>query len=62
MGNVYLLGLDKDTWEKYNTCDLVTMNARKNPDLVTRLIADFALPIYHRLIGQWLKVGRYQPK
>ena len=60
MGNISLLGADYSIWEDLDTSDLVTLNSRKSADLVTRVIADGALPLYHRLIGQWLKVGHLQ--
>jgi hypothetical protein len=56
MGNVYLLGKDRDTWAKENVSDLVTFKSRGDEDLFSSWMMDCFIHWYHRVIGKHFKV------
>lgn len=55
MGAFPILGPDMDTWN--HTEDLVALNPRSSPDPTSRWFATTIFPLYHKLIGQKVKVN-----
>lgn len=56
MGNVYLLGPDSDLWEQPDLFDLISLKRRENHSPVSRILSDFIVRWYHRLLGHHLRV------
>jgi Ni,Fe-hydrogenase I cytochrome b subunit len=58
MGNVYLLGPDSDVYEKPQPgADLIALKSRVNENLVARVLGDFAVHWWHRVIGWRFRVS-----
>ena len=56
MGSFPLLGLDRLAWDGDHEADLVALNPRQAPDGFSRWFTDKAIPKYHEVIGEKLKV------
>ena len=56
MGSFPLLGLDRLAWDGDHEADLVALIPRQAPDGFSRWFTDKAIPKYHEVIGEKLKV------
>jgi hypothetical protein len=54
MGNVRLIGYDRDVWEKGE--DLIAICPRAKDNQVFRIFADIVAPLYHAMLGRFFKV------
>lgn len=50
MGYVYLLGPDRNVWEKPDLADLIVLKRHKGHSLATRIIGDFLVYWWHKIL------------
>jgi hypothetical protein len=51
-----LLGLDRHAWEPIHERDLITAESHDSTDLFGSWFTETLVPVYHRLLGERLKV------
>jgi len=59
MGNVYLLGPDSGTWEDPDLLDLISFDAKKSDNWMSKAVVVIVVDWYHRLIGKKFKVPHH---
>lgn len=59
MGNFPLLGLDRKTWDAEHEGDLVALRARTRSDAFSNWVAETLVPLFHRFLGERVKVCVY---
>lgn len=57
MGNFPLLGLDRVAWDSIHEKDLLSIQAAGCTDPLTRIVLEKVIPLYHRVIGERVKVS-----
>ena len=56
MGGVYLLGRDRDVWERPNPGDLITLKPDYGKDLLSSWLNAKFIGTYHQVLGRYFKV------
>jgi hypothetical protein len=59
MGNVRLIGNDRNVW--VDGKDLIAVRSRSSDNKVFRLLADTFTPLYHHIFGRYHKVRHLNP-
>jgi hypothetical protein len=57
MGWFPIRGLDRKAWDTDFEDDLVALKPRIGPDTLSRWFMRIVFPLYHRYVGEKLKVG-----
>ncbi|KAI3319794.1 hypothetical protein HD806DRAFT_525117 [Xylariaceae sp. AK1471] len=55
MGNVFLLGLDRNIWEETDLSELLCLRPRASDSWFTKFVMDRLIQLYHYSIGKFFK-------